>query len=271
MCEALDRMAHPEHLEALHKALETGACAPEDAEQLLLRFGERTAEPVCALLGQSSGEPMRRFYADLLVKIGAPVLESVVAHLRWPDPELQCHFVRVLGQLRDPCAAPELIEVLVSEDAAVRRETVRALALTGGEAAFETLLSLVLDDPDPSVRVVSLMCLGDARSRLDCEKVLARIKSPEFAALSSQEKDLLFQALAAAGGVEIIPELRRRLQASWIPGRSESENWRRTAAALAQIGTRAAIEVLDNGAKSRRPELARICGEFLKVAQQERP
>ena len=58
---------------------------------------------------------------------------------------------------------------------------------------------------------------------------------------------------------------------SWIPGRSDRDNWRRAAAALAQIGTPAAIEVLETFARSRRPELSRICHEFLKVAQRERP
>jgi hypothetical protein len=269
--QALDRMAHPKQLAQLHRALETGACEPDEAKFLLLGLGECAVEPVCALLADSNDEKIRRFYADVLVEIGSPALEPVVAHLRSTHSELQCQFVRVLGQLREPAAAEALIEVLGTEDPSARREAVRALATIGGALAVTRLLELALEDPDSSVRVVSLICLGEARAQLDYEQIGARIKSFEFSRLSHEEKDLLFQALAAAGGADAIPDLRRRLQPSWIPGRSDRDNWRRAAAALAQIGTPAAIEVLEGFSRSRRPDLSRICHEFLKVAQREQP
>jgi hypothetical protein len=267
--EALHRIAHPERLAPLHHSLEVGDCAPEAAERLLLLLGDRAVESICALLASAREERVRRFYAGLLVKMGYSSVEPAVAHLRSTNLDARIEFSRVLGLLGDPRATPALAGLLSEEEPALRREAVRSLARIGGAPAISAIFTLALKDSDPSVRVVALLCLARCRTPLDFRATLARIESPELRSASDQEKDLLFQVLATSGDEEVIRYLHRCLQPGWIPRRTVPESWPRAAAALAGIGSRRAIALLEQLANSRNRDLARICQDALRSAPAE--
>jgi hypothetical protein len=267
--QAVHRIAHPERLAPVHRALEADLCSPAEVERLLLAFGDCAVESICALLVNSRDERTRRFYGEVLVKSGVGSIEPVMAHLQSTSLEARVEFTRVLGLLRDARSIPALVSVISDEEPSLRREGARALAKIGGAPALTNLLKLALGDGDPSVRVISLMCLGSARAQLDSREILARIESSEYASLSDQEKDLLFRAMAASAGDQVLPYLRRSLQPSWIPGRSSTEDWPRAAAALAEMGTGSALNLLEQFANGRHRDLARICREALRSARPE--
>ena len=66
------------------------------------------------------------------------------------------------------------------------------------------------------------------------------------------------------------PFLGRLLTPSYIPGRRGPDEWRRAASALAHLGSPAALEVLERGAKARKAALAAVCKAALRSAGRTR-
>ena len=260
---ALERMSHPDRLRSLQEAMERGECSRRDVERLVLLIAERVPESACALLASAIDDGVRRFYADILIKVGGGVVEPALENLLSAPPELRAHFIRILSQVGDPRALPGLLAGLDEPDPEIRKEALRGLARLREPTARKRLLTLALADSEASVRIATLRCLGSARTQLGSTAIIARLESSEFRSLPEEERDLLFVALGSCGGPEALAFLSGRLQASWIPGRNDPVTWRRTAAALAQLGTPEATAILETGASSRNRELAAICGEAL--------
>ena len=235
----------------------------------MLLIAERVPESACALLAGANDERARRFYRDILIKVGVGVVEPALENLRSAPPKLRPYFTHILSQVGDARALPGLLAGLDEADPEIRKEALRGLTRLREPTAQKRLLALALADSEASVRIVALMCLGSARTQLGSAAIIARLESSEFTSLPEEERDLLFAALGGCGGAEALAFLSRRLQASWIPGRNDPVTWRRTAAALAQLGTPEATAILESRASSRNRELAAICGDSLASRRTE--
>ena len=225
---------------------------------------------ICTLLPMARNDRLCRIYMDVLVQIGEASLEPVLKHFLSDSSEARTHFAWVLGELRDARAAPALIDVLKTDDSGLRREATQALAMIRAGSALETLLELGLTDRDPSVRIIALTGLGHLRRKIDSQRLLARIQSQQFKSLSDQEKDLLFNALGAAGSNDVVRSLAKLLEPNWIGGWRKAEDLRRAATALARIGTPGALAVLEKHSEHRKPELAAACRAALQLIRKGR-
>ena len=262
--QALERMAHPERLRDFHDALESDQVSPEAAERLLILLGERVPDAVCALLCSTSGERTRRFYTSVLGKIGSPVLEPALQGLLSAPPDVQPHFVRLLGTLKDSRATGALIFSVRSDDPGLRKEALRSLAGVDDKTVQAAILKAAVSDPNASVRVVALMCLTPRMAQLASRRIIKRITSSEFGSVSEDEKDHLFTALATGRTEDAISFLDEYLRPSWISSGSYANGWRRAAHALAAMDAASAKAALEKHASGRNRNLAEICSDALR-------
>ncbi len=261
--QALERIAHPDRLVLVVAALERGSCSEDQAEKLFLGFGEWAADAVCALLARSRGEHLRRFYVDILVKIGADALEPVMTHLLHAEPSARRYFARALGRLKDDGSRGALISCLDADDAALRAEAIAGLSVHADDGIRARLWDLALGDGEASVRTPALKSVIEDRAGVDCERIVARLEAADLKALGEEEKDLLFKALGTGGGDRALEYLAASLKGRWMPGRSELEGWRRATMALVSMGSPEAVQVLQTHAQGR-GKLATICQDALR-------
>jgi HEAT repeat protein len=268
VAELFDRLLDVERLALLQHTLETKEKALDHAPALLVCFGSRMAATVCRLLPMARDERLRRIYLDVLVHNGKASVDPVLKRFLSAPTEVRAQLAWVLGELRDERAVRALMEAVKTDDSALKREAIRALAVIQAGPALDTILELSLTDPDPSVRMISLTGLGHVRRKVDAQRILARIQSSEFKPLSDAEKDLLYNALGAAGGDDIVRPLARGLQSRWLRNTS-ARDMRRVATALARIGTPEAVAVLEKHETHRKPELAAACRAALRLVRRE--
>ncbi len=262
--EALFRMGHPERLQPLHEALENGSCDPEGAERVFVLLGEWIPETPCSLLSAAKLDRSRRFYADVLAKIGEPAFEPVLQHIHTAADATKPYFVRVLGKLCDERAIEPLTSLTRSANPSLRREALRGLASMQRNGAEPQLTRAALSDPDATVRLVALKCLASLRSELDPAPLIARVSSSEARALTDEELDLLYLTIGATNRREALQFLSERLRPGWLRGRSDSRTWTRAARALASMRLSEARQALETGAQSGKKELAEICASALQ-------
>ncbi len=265
--EALFRMGHPDRLQSLQEALESGLAEPEGAERVFVLLGEWVPEAPCSLLSSAQTERTRRFYAEVLIKIGDTALEAVLQHTHTAPEPARPHFVRVLGKLRDPRATELLFSLSKSGTTALRREALRALALTHPTKAKPALERAALGDADADVRLVALKCLASLQAELDLDPLIGRISSSDARALSDEELDLLYLAIGATNRPEALRFLGERLRPGWLRGRSDTQTWTRAASALAHMQLPDARQELEALAQSGKRELAEICANALEQAE----
>ena len=264
--EALFRMGHAERLQPLHEALENGACDPEAAERVFVLLGEWIPESPCSLLTAAKHDRSRRFYADVLAKIGQPAFEPVLQHIHTAADATKPYFVRVLGKLRDESAIEPLTSLTRSANPALRREALRGLAAMQRNRSEPQLTRAALSDPDASVRLVALKCLASLRSELDPAPLIARVSSSEARTLAGEELDLLYLTIGATNRPEALQFLSERMRPGWLRGRSDVRTWTRAARALASMRLPEARQALETGARSGKKELAEICASALQQA-----
>ena len=262
--EALSRMGHPDRLRSLHEALESESCEREAAERVFLLLGEWVPEAPCAFLAAAQTERSRRFYVEVLSKIGDAVLEPVLQHIQTADEVIKPTFARVLWRLRDPRATAALISLSQGGSLALRKEALRGLARMPPAKTGRALVRGALEDEDRSVRFVALKCLAGLSAGLDCCQLIERLTSSEARALPSEELDLLYEALARTDREEAVHFLGERLRPAWLPGRSALEAWTRAARALGSMEIAEARQALEARARIGKGKLAEICAKVLE-------
>jgi HEAT repeat protein len=256
LLEAVGRMASADRLRPLAKAMAQGEASHEEARPLLLALQPADIPAILDFLKDSSAPEAQRFYTAILAEIGAAALAGVIEHFRGGELETQLLLAPLLGKLGGSEAARALAAGLDGADPALRREVVRALGMIRDEEGSQLLFQVALGDEDVSCRVLALRALQNAMTPAAQSRLIDRIGE---SGVGDEERELLFIALGRIGDDSAIPFLTDRLKPSWIPGRWKATEARHAAAALAQLGTPAALETLEGFAQSRRAELAEIC------------
>ena len=264
------RIAQADRLVALHEALEARTSSAKDAVSLLVLLGPEALDAVCSFLEQTRSERLRRMYADVLLRIGGPATPRVIERFRSASGDARRTYARALGGLEGEAVVTALLGARSEPDPAIRREVVRALATQHDARAGGALLQIALEDTEPESRMIALRGLEGTRTQLNYQALLQRIQSRQYRLLPSEEKDLLFRALGTIGDNDVVPLLQKILRHSWIPGRTQRDDWPRAASGLARLGTPSALDVLEAGSKHRQRELASICASALRTAHKDR-
>lgn len=250
-------------------------------------------EAITSQLDEASPEEQARFFA-LMVTAGLGALDLTVSvlgragrarlraaattalsYLCHDEPtrlapylaDSRWHVVRnvafVLGQIGGPQTTPLLARAARHLDARVRRTAVVALAQVPERERVPLLLEH-LDTHDPQLLNNTLSMLTRERSTQVALSLLGRINADDFETRSDEHKLALISALADVADDGAVPALEQLLlKGGWFARRTAE----RTAAArtLGRIGTTAALQVLEEGCRSRAEAVRAACLEALQM------
>jgi HEAT repeat protein len=108
-----------------------------------------------------------------------------------------------------------------------------------------------------------LPALAQTRDPATARHLLEIMLDPTFEGRSADEKRAVYSALAGAGGDELLPDLELELhKGNWFSRGNESHR-QAMARCIARIGTPAARAMLEEGARSRRGPVRKVCEEAL--------
>ena len=219
---------------------------PDSLEWLMRVLAEsheqRTRRPLLRLIGTMTRDNPER-------------LASWLADERW---YVVRNVVHILGWIGGNQIVGLLGTAAEHSEFRVRREVVAALAQVDPDVARPKLLAL-LDQADSRLIPPLLHQLSANRNPQVARRLLSEVQAQTFDARPDPERQAILSALAATAEDDVLPVLEAELHAgNWL---SRGLDARRNALArcIARIGTPAAREVLERGAKSRRAPVARAC------------
>jgi HEAT repeat protein len=218
----------------------------------LLTAESRAAEPDAAKLaaGLTTGTPAERHAAaDALADLSSGARTAVpelIKALDAQDVELRWRAARALGMIGDPQAKEPLRRHAADAEAAVRAQSIFALARM--RADDEPSLAAViarLTDPDPAVRRATVAALRVIKA--DRQKVIPLVVK----VLEDADASVVMPALhaLAEGGAEVVPALTEALDSK------DARYW--ACVVLADIGpaAKSAAPALAKAAADERPEV----------------
>ena len=109
----------------------------------------RTPQAVLILIEALAGESTERQSSRALEKTRASAVPALIVALKHPSREVRVDAAEVLGVIKDPRAAPALVEILNAEerDWLIRGHAARALGLIGDPSAVPALIKALQSVP----------------------------------------------------------------------------------------------------------------------------
>lgn len=270
---------------------------PEDMPESVTRMLQSLlsgldVESIAERLDESDTEAQGTFFA-LTVQIGVPALDLVVAVLgQATRPRLRAaattaicytcsdhperierflsdsrwqvvrNIVFALGHIGGDAVAPMLARASRHVDARVRRAVVQALGQVSPARRMPILVSQ-LDTPDAQLLSATLAMIMRTPDSRATEAILARIGAVDFESRPPDVRVALLGALADVADERAVPTLEAMLnRGGWFARRTPERS--AAAVTLARIGSPIALEILNNGMRSRSEAVRAACQEALQ-------
>ncbi|MBC7758391.1 MAG: HEAT repeat domain-containing protein [Phormidesmis sp. FL-bin-119] len=166
------------------------------AVELLVDFGAASVEPLTNLLNKSLSANARTKAVFALYRIGTPeALISVRKTLKDANLQVRVAAARSLGLAKDPAAVGGLMELVLNNDPAVRRQAATALGQIGDKRAVSTLLIAAADTDDRFIRhalIYSLISINEPTEvRKGLTHVSPKVREAALIALDQMPKSPL--------------------------------------------------------------------------------
>jgi HEAT repeat protein len=202
--------------------------------------------------------PLARLLADL-VRDNPERLAPWLTDSRW---YVVRNVVHTLGFVGGPAVVGLLKAASAHPERRVRQEVIAALAQVEPRVARDVLLGM-LEEAEPAVFCAALHRLSSARDPEVAGTLLRLVLAPEFHQRPAEEQRALYSCLARAAGDEVLPQLEAQMhEGRWFSSGHEARR-RSLARCIARIGTPAAHETLQRGARSRNGGVRAACSEAL--------
>ena len=180
-------------------------------EKLVQKIGRPFAEPVLERLGEETSLSIRRFYTDLLLKLGDGVKNGALSRLR----DRRWYFVRnlvlVLRNLGDPSVLPAIKKLRGHPHPRVREEVFRTLSSFQDPEAEQMLLE-DLASPEREIQRGAVQLAEDSRHPAVLNKLLELLNRGGIFGIESNFKIEVIWALARIGNPQTFPHLERLLR-----------------------------------------------------------
>ncbi len=143
---------------------------------------------------------------------GTSVDQAIIAQVPRADPALRAELVRALGRRGATEATGLLLETAIDPDTAVRRESLKALAIVAGPELIDELIALLIAEPDRGTRneaerTVVLVVQKSPDASRPSAPVLAALPSVEL----GEARGSLLEVLGRIGDPAALPAIRAEL------------------------------------------------------------
>jgi hypothetical protein len=225
-------------------------------------LGEPAFEVLGSVLAELDGAPQGRPLVAALVAMCRRNPERLAPWLGDRRPTVVRQTIQMLGEIGGNGIVPLLQHAARNSDPRVRADVIAALQRVDVKVA-KPLLMGALSSNDPKLVGAALQKLSEARDPEVSQHLLLLIIAPEFAERSPDEKRMVYAALGATGGDEVIPELEAELlKGGWFEKVDEAQR-QAVARCIARIGTPMARMVIEHAAQSRRSPVRDLCRDLL--------
>ncbi len=234
--------------------------------QEFLAFAQQLGPPAVQWLmhvvAESGQQRTRRMVARAIAELcreSPEVLAPWLADERWYVVRNVAH---ILGFVGGPAVVGMLQAVCRHSDPRVRQEVVTALA-TVDRATARSVLVGMLQGADTKILCAVLHQLSTARDPLLAQILLAYLTTDSYHERPAEERHAICSALGSVGDDAALPRLEAELHRGQWPSSAREAHRQDIARCIARIGTPAAREVLEQGARSRHAGVRGACAEAL--------
>lgn len=237
----------------------------DKAATLLVELGDFATSPLIKRIKETDDIEARKAITFLLERIGETAITRLVEEL---DVEKRTEVLLKIMELLDKISYEGLIveqlrEVLSNPDFQVRRAAIYKLNQIGTERAREIMLDVVINDPSPTLRQISIAFLGETRYAPAVDTLIEIISSRRIISVKGWEtlQEEACIALGKIGETRAITPIREIARSHKPFQRPKPENIRIAAVeALAKLGDKE----LDNFVNDKNPLIQKIVRESLE-------
>jgi len=146
---------------------------------------------------------------------GTSVDQAIIVQIPRVEPALRAELVRALGRRGATEAADLLLETAVDPETAVRRESLKALAIVAGPQLIDELIALLVGEPDSGTRreaerTVVLVAQKNPDGSSPSAPVLAALPAVEI----GEARSSLLAVLGEIGDPAALPAIRAELESA---------------------------------------------------------
>jgi HEAT repeat protein len=239
-------------------------CPVEERDALVEVLASQGQEAISAILDLLEDPDLRESALSVLTHMADDHMSVILTGLKDSRPPVVAALARLLGEIGDIRALTPLRVPLQHSDMSVRRETIRAVEKIGTPASV-AILSEVLSDSAPEIRVAAVRALAALPSERTREPLVALSRHKEFSKRTYLEKKEVFLALGRLRDPEIenwlIGVLKKR---SWFAREEQDELRACAVSALAILGSDRAWKEIRAREKDKSPQVRRAVAQVLR-------
>lgn len=236
--------------------------------EYLLLLNKDAIPGIIELLGEAEDRRMRRLLCNALskfVKLDRGPFAKAIRDERW---FLVRNIVTILGLSREPSGIELIKKILKHSDLRVRKAAVLALESIPSEETKKPLM-ILLNDPDPHIRVSALKALRRFGGRDLLARIMEHVLNEDFKERDFQEKREFLEAMGETGKEDALGILKRIFNKKSFFKREKNLQMRACAAyGLGYVGMPEAVSLLEKGANSKKRLLSDACRKALKTKLQ---
>jgi HEAT repeat protein len=248
-----------------------------DVAEILIKFEEKSVQPLIQVLKDSEDLLVRRVTFDALENIGKDAILSLINDLEKYNPwHMYRNIVSILAEIGNRSIIQSLARFVRHQNPEVRMETVKALSKIRTPETVAILIE-ALNDRDERVQKEACMGLGRVRDVSTAPVLMDVIRRPRSFRKERHRsiavKAAALWALGEIGDFSAIPYCRDILaKRSWIPIFTRKRNDLRAAAALAlgSIGNEECRDILQQHTGDRSETVRRACIDSLRRIQRRK-
>jgi HEAT repeat protein len=266
----LEGLARPERLKAIgHYLNRTPQTKPEGLLTLLLMMKKEHVSGLCSLLANLDGLSHQAVVVEALQTIARDNADPVVRGLSDKRPVYVRNLLTLIGRWNDPRLADNVEKTLRHQDATVRREAIRILAMLRPSGNGAKLVGL-LSDQDETVRLTAMKVLASGHYDAGFTTWAPFVTADEFHDRSPAEKRAIYLALKQTAADQAVPYWQGLLtEWSWTNRKKKEELAVLAAETLGKLGTPAAVAALEFGQKKGGAAVRQACGAALSAVSRQ--
>ena len=174
---ALGEIKDPRAVQPLLTAMRTaGKDTPEVAQAAAEALGNYGPQNLELLITAVKDKNLAEYGISGLVKMGAPAIDTLVADLRYPDPDVRWQAANALGDIKDARAVQPLIDLLPNKE--LQLHAAHSLGEIKDPRAVAPLIA-ALNSQDPELRAQAAESLGKIKDPRADQSLVAALKDPE--------------------------------------------------------------------------------------------
>lgn len=276
--DAVVTVASQEVLDNLADVLREGDIQTiTEVAELLIKFEDRSVQPLIQVLKDSEDLLVRRVTFEALENIGKDAILSLINDLEKYNPwHMYRNIISILAEISNRSIIQSLARFIKHQNPEVRRETVKAISRIRTPETTSLLVEAV-DDRDEQVQREACLGLGRVRDVSTVPVLVEVVRPPRSFRKEKRRtgpvKAAALWALGEIGDYSAIPYCRQILRrGSWLPFRLGRHDRLRAAAALAlgAIGSEECRNILQEYDADRSEEVRRAVAEALRHMQRRR-